>query len=111
MKRSNRYREVTKKRLLFYLDSQIPMKNAGERLDRLERIAKLLVRAGLRARREMRQQDDKITIMIDAQIKNEERFAKLAQAQTELAESQTHTDRRLDALIDIVKEGRNGKSR
>ena len=87
------------------------MMNAEERLDRLERIAKLMVRAGLRARREMRQQDDKITIMIDAQIKNEERFAKLAQAQTELAESQTHTDRRLDALIDIVKEGRNGKSR
>ncbi len=87
------------------------MKKVEERLDRLERIAKLLVRAGLRARREMRQQDDKITIMIDAQIKNEDRFAKLAQAQTELAESQTHTDRRLDALIDIVKEGRNGKSR
>ena len=87
------------------------MKKTEERIDRLERIAKLLVRAGLRARREMRQQDDKITIMIDAQIKNEERFAKLAQAQTELAESQTHTDRRLDALIDIVQEGRNGKSR
>ena len=80
------------------------MKKQEERLDRLERIAKLLVRAGLRARREMRQQDDKITIMIDAQIKNEERFAALA-------ESQKHTDRRLDALIDIVKEGRNGKSR
>ena len=95
---------VTNSGDLLYLDSQIPMKNAEERLDRLERIAKLLVRAGLRARREMRQQDDKITIMIDAQIKNEERFA-------ELAESQKHTDRRLDALIDIVKEGRNGKSR
>jgi len=87
------------------------MKKTEERIDRLERIAKLLVRAGLRARREMRQQDDKITIMIDAQIKNEERFARLAQAQTELAESQAHTDRRLDALIDIVREGRNGKSR
>ncbi|HEV7798193.1 MAG TPA: hypothetical protein VGO73_08565 [Pyrinomonadaceae bacterium] len=80
------------------------MKKTEERLDRLERIAKLLVRAGLRARREMRQQDDKITIMIDAQIKNEERFA-------ELAEAQKHTDRRLDALIDIVREGRNGKSK
>ena len=86
------------------------MKQTEARLDRLERIAKLLVRAGLRARREMRQQDDKITIMIDAQIKNEERFAKLAQAQTELSESQAHTDRRLDALIDIIREGRNGKS-
>jgi hypothetical protein len=56
------------------------MKKTEERLDRLERIAKLLVRAGLRARREMRQQDDKITIMMDAQIKNEERFAQLAEA-------------------------------
>lgn len=79
------------------------MTKTEERLDRLERIAKLLVRAGLRARREMRSQDDKITIMIDAQLKNEERFA-------ELAESQKHITRRLDALIDIVKEGRNGKS-
>jgi len=87
------------------------MKNAEERLDRLERIARLLVRAGLRARREMRQQDDKITIMMDAQIKNEERFAKLAQSQADLAEAQAHTDRRLEALIDIVKEGRNGKGR
>jgi len=87
------------------------MKKSEERLDRLERIARLLVRAGLRARRELRQQDDKITIMMDAQIKNEERFAKLAQAQTELAESQSHTDRRLDALIEILKESRNGKSR
>jgi len=79
------------------------MMTPEERLDRLERIAKLLVRAGLRARRQMRQQDDKITIMIDAQMKNEDRFA-------ELAESQKHTDRRLDALIDIIREGRNGKS-
>jgi len=128
-----------------------------QRLDRLERIARLMVRAGLRARREMRQQDDKITIMIDAQIKNEDRFAKLTQVNesrfaelaesqkqhdekiaiiidaqaknedrfaelaesqkntdrilAELAESQKNTDRRLDALIDIVQEGRNGKSR
>lgn len=87
------------------------MKKIEARLDRLERIAKLLVRAGLRARREMRQQDDKITIMIDAQIKNEERFAKLAKAQTELSESQARSDRRLDALVDIVREGRNGKSK
>jgi hypothetical protein len=67
-----------------------------QRLDRLERIAKLLVRAGLRARRQMRQQDDKITIMIDAQIKNEQRFA-------ELAESQKQTDRRFAELIESQK--------
>ena len=103
-----------------------------EKLDRLERIARLMVRAGLRARREMRQQDDKITIMIDAQIKNEDRFADLAASLNqhdekiaimfnaqlknedrfaELSESQKNTDRILAELIEIVQKGRNGKSR
>jgi hypothetical protein len=103
-----------------------------QRLDRLERIARLMVRAGLRARREMRQQDDKITIMIDAQIKNEDRFAELSESQNqhdekiaimfnaqikneerfaELAESQKNTERKLAEFIDIVQKGRNGKSR
>jgi len=81
-----------------------------ERLDRLERITKLMVKAGLRARQQMREQDQKIGILIDAQIKNEERFGKLVEAQTRLIDSQTHTDQRLDALIDIIQEGRNGKS-
>ena len=47
----------------------------------------------------------------------EQRFAKLTDALTTLAETQTrteasvaHTDTRLDALIDIVGNGRNGKS-
>lgn len=45
-----------------------------QRLDRLERIAKLFVAAGLRARRNMRELDEKIAILIDLQIQNEERF-------------------------------------
>lgn len=85
------------------------MMTPEQRLDRLERIARLIVKAGLRERRRMREMDDKIGILVDMQIKNEERFALLAEAQTELAESQSHTDRRLDALIDIIREGRNGK--
>ena len=75
------------------------------RLDRLERIAKLFVTAGLRARRNMRenarQLDEKVSILVDAQIANEERFATLA-------ESLRHTDQKLDALIDIVQQ-RNGR--
>ncbi len=47
-----------------------------QRLDRLERIAKLFVRAGLRARRNMCELDEKMNILIDAQIQNKERFAK-----------------------------------
>ncbi|HYT50040.1 MAG TPA: hypothetical protein VEL78_06590 [Pyrinomonadaceae bacterium] len=72
-----------------------------QRLDRLERIAKLFVTAGLRARRNMRQLDEKVGILVDAQIANEERFAVLA-------DSQRHTDQRLDALIDIIRRQSNG---
>ena len=44
-----------------------------QRLDRLERSVMMFARAGARARREM---NEKINILIDAQIGNEERFAK-----------------------------------
>jgi hypothetical protein len=63
------------------------------RLDRDERILKLMSRAGRRARRHMREQD----------VRWERRF-------TELSEFQAHSDRRLDALIDIVRANNNGRS-
>lgn len=92
-----------------------------QRLDRLERIAKLLANAGVRARRELRRDlwnhDHKINYLADLQIKNEERFAKLAESQVHLGESharlaksQANTNQRLDELIDIIKDGRNGGS-
>jgi len=139
-----------------------------QRLDRLERIAGLMVRAGLRARRHSREQDEKINMIIDAQMKGDERFnaqmrdrdekfnaqmrerdkkfdaqmrerderfdAQMrerderfgclerqvefvidAQIRNEerfarLTESQMETNHRLDALIGIIKEGRNGES-
>lgn len=71
-----------------------------ERLDRLERIVRLDARAGLRERRDTR---DKINAPIDAHIKTEESMARMAEAQA-------HTDKRLDALIDIVRDLHNGKS-
>jgi chromosome segregation ATPase len=40
----------------------------------------------------------------------ETNMATLAEAQAHLAEAQAHTDERLSALIDIVREGRNGKA-
>lgn len=58
-----------------------------QRLDRLERVVKLMVKAGLRARSHMREQGDKINMIIDFQMHNEESFAKLTEAQA-------NTDRR-----------------
>jgi len=63
------------------------------RLDRDERILKLMIKAGRRARQHMREQDERW----------ECRYA-------ELVESGAHTDRRLDALIDVVRANRNGRS-
>ena len=89
-----------------------------QRLDRLERIAKLFVKAGLRARQQSREQNAKINIILDAQIQNGERFRQIAEFQQqtdrrfqELADSHLHTDRRLDALIDIVRGSQNGKKK
>ena len=46
------------------------------RLNRLERIAKLIVRAGVRYRRDLREVGDKLNIIINAQMQSEERFAR-----------------------------------
>ena len=79
--------------------------------DRMERVLKLMVKAGLRARSQVRDQNEKISIIIALQLQNEERFVQNEERFTRLAEAQSHSDRRLDALIDIVREDRNGKSR
>ena len=63
------------------------------RLDRLERIARLMVGAGLRERRTRSEADERLT-----------------KALAELAESQKHSDGKLDALVDIVRRQQNGLS-
>ena len=77
-----------------------------ERLDRLERVAKLLVTSGRRTRNELR---TNINALIDAQMRHEARFnrqfARLsaAQAQTdvllrELIVAQGRTEKKVDVL-------------
>jgi hypothetical protein len=65
------------------------------RLSRLERIAKLMARAGLGERTARTKGDQRL----------EDALARLAAAQEQ---SIAHTDRRLDALIDIVRRQQNG---
>jgi len=63
------------------------------RFDRDERILKLIIRAGRKVRQEMRQQHQQFLDEIKV-----------------MKEFQAHSDRRLDALIDIVRTERNGRS-
>ena len=88
-----------------------------QRLERIERIAKLFVRAGLRERRNRQYLDEKINIIVNYQIQNEERFAenedrfaRLTETVNQLAEAQTGTDRRLNSIIELIERDRNGKS-
>ena len=67
------------------------------RLDRVERILGLMVRAGLRERRVRSDADERLTKALTELAKRTE-------------ESLAHTDRRLDALIDIARRERNGNS-
>ena len=99
----------------------MPVVTIEQRLDRLERIAKLFVRAGLRARRNMRELDEKINMLVDAQIKAEdrlkkfdersaksdERFAKFDERFKELGE---RTDQTLAILMRLIKQGQTGRS-
>jgi hypothetical protein len=63
------------------------------RLDRYERILKLMIKAGRRARQQIREQGEL-----------------WKREHAEIVESGKHTDRRLDALIDIVRANQNGRS-
>ena len=77
----------------------------AERLARLERMMVLFATHGVRTRNRL---NDQYKILFDAQMRNEARFEQLADAQKRLSESQIHTDQRLDALIDIVRQSRPG---
>jgi len=72
------------------------------RLDRLERVAMLLVRAGYRARNQLREQlrehDRMINHMFDLQIENEKKFSQNEGRFAKLLESQAGTDRKLTSL-------------
>jgi sulfite reductase alpha subunit-like flavoprotein len=92
-----------------------------QRLDRMERIVKLLIKAGLRARQQTREQareqNEKINILIDSQIKTDERLAALS-AKTderfaEMAVAQASTEKQLTSLAAtvewVINERRNGQ--
>jgi hypothetical protein len=75
-------------------------RKAEGRLDRVERILKLVIGAGSRARRDFNQRFTRVT----------EALTTLAEAQTRTEASIAHTDKRLDALIDIFRVNNNGRS-
>ena len=72
---------------------------AEHRLDRYERILKLMIKAGRRERQTRSKADERLTNAL----------VELTEAQKRAEDSIAHTDSKLDVLVDIVREGRNGR--
>lgn len=88
-----------------------------QRLDRAERMLMLFVKAGRRARKQSREQDEKISIIIKTQMETEEIMkgmalgqARINQEMAELARSQRLTDQALRAYINSSRKRENGES-
>jgi hypothetical protein len=99
-----------------------------QRLDRVERILGLFAREGRRWRVQKREQDEKINILIQAQMESTEKLNRTSEnldrlaesvdsshaihekEMADLRESQKLTDKSLRAFIDSLRKGRNGSS-
>jgi hypothetical protein len=80
------------------------------RLDRIERIAKLFVNAGRRARREVRDQDRRITALVEAQFRGE---AETSSLRTKVEQTTANVNRLADTVRQLATKsngnGANGK--
>jgi len=68
-----------------------------QRLDRIERILILYFNSGRRERKRVREVDDKISILINAQIKNEDGFR-------ELREQSKETNREMREMFREIRD-------
>jgi parvulin-like peptidyl-prolyl isomerase len=80
------------------------------RLDRIERIAKLFVNAGRRARREALDQDRRITALVEAQFRGE---AETSSLRTKVEQTTANVNRLADTVRQLATKsngnGANGK--
>ena len=73
-----------------------------QRLDRIERILNLYFNSDRRERRRVRETDEKINILINAQIENENGFRELRE---QLREQSKKTDRQIQETNREMREG------
>ena len=77
--------------------AEVRIDQGAFRVDPLERILKLMIKAGSRARRQIREH------WAEQDGRWDQRFA-------ELMQSQAQSDKKLAALIDVVREQRNAST-
>jgi hypothetical protein len=64
----------------------------------------------LRDNARLRRLEESFQLLVQLAQSTDSRLDTLESSMSALAEAQTHTDERLSALIDIVREGRNGNT-
>jgi hypothetical protein len=74
------------------------------RLDRIERIAKLFARAGRRARGDLHQQEEKINILINLHLQNEELFARNEERFAKNEERFAKQDENIRIIFELQKQ-------
>jgi hypothetical protein len=75
-----------------------------QRTGRLERVVKLMVRAGLRARRDAGDQDARITTLVDSQIRTEEISRRNSEDIAALVTTTESNSQSISALAEIVRQ-------
>ena len=103
--------EKIRKQMEFILEHQAQFAANLQKTDeRVSKVEDQMGRLAVVTTAGFKELTDKVSAVIDAQIRTEETVSKLAEKMAELAESQEHTDQRLNAIIDIIREERNGRS-
>lgn len=87
--------------------AEVRIDNGSFRADRLERILKLMIKAGTRARRQIREQGVRSAEQGRHSAEQDQRWD---QRFAELMQAQAHSDKKLAALIDVVRQQRNGST-
>ena len=104
--------EEFEKRMEFILEQQAQFAANMQKVEeRVSKVEDLVGRLALATTAGFQELTGKVSAVVDAQIKLEEKVSTLTEKMTELAEAQAHTDQRLNVIIDIISEGRNGQSR
>ena len=110
--------EKIQKQVEFIIEQQAQfaanMKIAEEHRSKIEeqvtKVENLVDRQAVATTNRFKKLAEKVSAVVNAQVRTEEALTALAAKMAGLAESQANTDQRLNALIDIIRKSRNGQS-
>lgn len=77
--------------------------------ERMTKIEDVVLRLANLTENNVNALNEKMAELAASQTNFNEKMSVLGERMTALADSQMHTDKRLDALIDIIRQERNGK--